>query len=129
LPVADVGRVAQGLLAHAPAKVSRARFDRFDHDGGGTLGVEEIQEMMREMKLPADEAHIRKCFARFDEDESGDIDYDEFLNLWEYLVPKPPGREAILEALKKRRNQRRIDALAEFRVGLRLPPLPHVLVY
>ena len=44
----------------------------------------EIQEMMREMKLPADEAHIRKCFARFDEDESGDIDYEEFLSLWGY---------------------------------------------
>ena len=35
------------LLANAPAKVSRARFDRFDSDGGGTLGVDEIQEMVR----------------------------------------------------------------------------------
>ena len=79
--------------------------------------------MVQEMKLPAE---MTEKMMKFDGDESGDIDYDEFLNLWEYLVPKPPGREAILEALKKRRNQRRIDALAEFRVGLRLPPLPHV---
>lgn len=64
----------------------REVFDLMDKDSGGTLSLEEIKQLMEMlgMKIPPDE--LEELVMSIDEDGSGQIDFEEFLQ----IMSKPP---------------------------------------
>ena len=61
-----------------PIEVKNLRrlFDLFDLDEGGTLDATELRTVLAVMGKP----NIDECIAEMDEDNVGEVQYDEFLH-------------------------------------------------
>jgi len=56
-------------------------FNLFDKDGGGSIGADELESLLHALgKYPSPE-EIEKLLAMVDEDGSGEVEFDEFLQL------------------------------------------------
>jgi calmodulin len=62
----------------------REVFKMFDADGSGTLDVGELRDVMKSIGLAPQEWEIKAMIAEVDGDDSGQIDWSEFL----YLMSK-----------------------------------------
>ena len=70
-------------------EIMREIFDLFDSDGGGTIGREEVPEMIRTIlfEVPTD-AQVEALITKYDADNSGELDFEEFTNLMkDYVSP------------------------------------------
>ena len=54
-------------------------FDMFDADGGGSISVDELQEIFEQLGQFKTEEEINNMIKEVDEDKSGEIDFEEFL--------------------------------------------------
>eukprot|EP00747_Dinoflagellata_sp_TGD_P051054 gnl/TRDRNA2_/TRDRNA2_147131_c0_seq1.p1 gnl/TRDRNA2_/TRDRNA2_147131_c0~~gnl/TRDRNA2_/TRDRNA2_147131_c0_seq1.p1 ORF type:complete len:1031 (-),score=153.96 gnl/TRDRNA2_/TRDRNA2_147131_c0_seq1:297-3098(-) len=59
----------------------RHLFDQFDADGGGTIGVDELPDMMRQLGYTPLEKKIRELLDEVDEDGNAELDFEEFVNM------------------------------------------------
>jgi Ca2+-binding EF-hand superfamily protein len=72
-------------LQLTPSEVFRLYqvFHRADLDGGGTIDIDELIAVVDVEKTP----FTKRVFSIFDEDDSGEIDFGEFvLALWNYCT-------------------------------------------
>ena len=51
----------------------------FDADGGGSISVDELQEIFEQLGQFKTEEEINNMIKEVDEDKSGEIDFEEFL--------------------------------------------------
>lgn len=58
-----------------------AAFDLFDTDGSGTIDPKELRAAMQSLGFEAKNQTIYQMIKDIDRDESGEIDFDEFLHL------------------------------------------------
>lgn len=56
----------------------RAIFEVFDADGSNSMDADELKDLLCELCLPAKEDDVEKLMVEMDEDESGEIDFEEF---------------------------------------------------
>ena len=54
-------------------------FSRIDKDGSGSLDVKEVILFMKALTDDLSEENITSIFQKLDEDQSGCIDFDEFM--------------------------------------------------
>ena len=54
-------------------------FSLFDVDGDGKLTVDEIGDVLRELGQEVSDEDLREIIEEFDENQNGQIDFDEFL--------------------------------------------------
>lgn len=59
----------------------RATFDFFDIDRSGTISTEELQKCLQAMGQKITEAQVKDMISQADSDQSGEIDYPEFVQL------------------------------------------------
>ena len=59
----------------------RACFDQLDDDGGGTIGLEELMIPLIGLGLCHSVQEVIDIFEMVDEDCSGEIEFDEFLEI------------------------------------------------
>ena len=64
------------------AKVRR-EFEYFDRDSSGQLDVKEFRELFKVIAPEASRKEADAAFSAIDEDGSGLIEFDEFLEWWE----------------------------------------------
>jgi Ca2+-binding EF-hand superfamily protein len=60
----------------------RGMFDRLDDDGSGSLGKEEIIELVQSLRLNLSKADIDKALQEMDKDGDNEIDFEEFEAWW-----------------------------------------------
>ncbi|KAL4435819.1 hypothetical protein ABPG74_015787 [Tetrahymena malaccensis] len=70
-------------------------FDLFDMDLGGTIDPSELQAAMRSLGFEAKNQTIYKMIADLDTDQSGQINFSEFLNLMTARISDRDSREDI----------------------------------
>ncbi|XP_022185187.1 calcyphosin-like protein [Nilaparvata lugens] len=75
-------------------------FRRMDHNLDHTIDMEEFREGMSETGLPLSEQQLLALFSRFDADQSGQINMDEFL-----LAIRPPMNAARVKSVKDAFNK------------------------
>jgi len=63
----------------------KKHFDSFDKDGNGQVTVSELAEVLKSIGMSATDAEIKKLMKEVDLDQSGTIEFDEFLKFVEKL--------------------------------------------
>lgn len=61
-------------------------FDVVDKDKGGTLSAEEVKDLMTMLKFNVSLEEVEKMVAEIDEDGSGEVDFEEFLQVTNQLT-------------------------------------------
>lgn len=61
----------------------RGHFDYFDEDQSGKLNLKEFRELFKVIAPDSRRAEADEGFAAIDEDGSGEIEFDEFLEWWQ----------------------------------------------
>ena len=69
-------------------------FRIMDDDGSGALNNEEFEKAMKSYRISSDPMELEAIFDRFDPDNNGEINYDEFLR--EIMGPMNKRREALV---------------------------------
>lgn len=55
-------------------------FELYDKDGSGTIDVEELYDMLRDLSLPIRKADMAQLIGTLDKDHTGEVDLNEFLD-------------------------------------------------
>ena len=84
---AVVRAVFLGWHIHDPAW--RMAWQVFDEDGSGAMDARELKRAMRLLGNNVPEETLTQYFKEADEDESGEIEFEEFVTLIRKLHPKP----------------------------------------
>ena len=76
-------KLDKSKIVAVPAEVKKRSniyevFRKYDADGGGTLDMEELSVLLKELKVPMTEEELEKLFDELDEDGEGGIDFEEF---------------------------------------------------
>ncbi|KAF8939000.1 hypothetical protein EDD21DRAFT_389607 [Dissophora ornata] len=61
-------------------------FDTFDRNGDGTISRRELHSLLHTVGHKVNASGLENLLTTYDSDQSGTIDFDEFLNLAEILI-------------------------------------------
>ena len=75
-------------------KAAQKLFDETDVDGNGTLDVEELHDLAKQMGVNLTLEQAQQAFDEIDTDTSGEIDFDEFFVFYETHMAAPGGLKA-----------------------------------
>ena len=68
-------------------------FVMFDKDGGGTVGLDELIMIMKSLGQVMSGGECQDLLESMDDDGSGEIEFDEFMELWTTVIKKVKQRE------------------------------------
>lgn len=68
-------------LRQREIQMYKGMFDEFDADGGGSICVDELHSLVRKLGYTPLRQTIKDFMEQVDDDESGELDFDEFYNL------------------------------------------------
>jgi Ca2+-binding EF-hand superfamily protein len=77
----DAAEYTQMVDAIRENRDARLRFDEFDDDGSGELDAVEVRLLLAAEGYELDEAEVAAVMARFDVDEGGTLDREEYNRL------------------------------------------------
>ena len=60
---------------------AKAAFDKFDADGGGTIEIEELTNVLKNMGQDPSPEELKAIIDVIDQDGNGELDFEEFLKL------------------------------------------------
>ncbi len=75
-------------------------FDLMDFDGSGSITVMELGEIMRKLGVKPSEAELQEMIAEVSQDDSGVIEFPEFLKLFSSKMKDPDIEDDLIEAFK-----------------------------
>ena len=75
-----VGACFQGLDDEQMEEIKEA-FNLFDTDNSGSIDVKELKAAMRALGFQVKKAEIRKLLVDIDKDDSGAVEFDEFVDM------------------------------------------------
>lgn len=62
-------------------KKIKTYFDSLDEDGSQAIGTDEMEEPMLTLGIAKSKVQVKKLMAEIDEDDSGQIEFNEFLQI------------------------------------------------
>lgn len=86
-------------------------FNRDDKDGPGTIDAEELLVVMRALGHEPRKEDLKKQVAEVDKDNTGQLDFDGYLNIILNKMAERPSQDDLLKAFRlfDRGNKRMID--------------------
>ena len=81
-------------LTEAEIEEVREAFNLFDVDGSGRIDPKELKEAMISLGYTNNNAVMSDMIADLDKDSTGDIDFDEFLNIFTLQIGAGGGEES-----------------------------------
>ena len=81
------------LLTPAYIKRYTELFMRFDLDDSGLIDLGELKEMLQAIGQEVPMEDLRKLFEEFDEDGSGGIDFEEFIQIFVKIIGQANAKE------------------------------------
>ena len=87
-----------------------AMFNVLDTDGGGTLDIDEANQLISALFPKYDDAQIKTCFETIDTDGSGEVDREEFLVWWEAENKRNTTLQGVSEQVEQLAKQKKQEA-------------------
>jgi len=83
-------------------KITECRevFDLFDKDKDGSITTKELGDVMRALGANPTNTELQEMIAEVDKDNSGKIEFNEFLDLFVRKMKDPDTEEDLIEAFK-----------------------------
>ena len=83
-------------------KITECRevFDLFDKDKDGSITTKELGDVMRALGANPTNTELQEMIAEVDKDNSGKIEFNEFLDLFARKMKDPDTEEDLIEAFK-----------------------------
>lgn len=106
-------KVAPQKLEPEQMEELREAFNLFDTDGNGNIDAKELKAAMRALGFQVRKADVRKMIADIDKDESGTIDFNEFIDLMTGKMSERDTKEEIAKVFEL------FDAEGNGRIGFR----------
>lgn len=78
----------------------KVAFARFDKDGDGIITLEELRQIVEELGHTANESELTALMQEMDTDNSGTVDFAEFLAMMARRLMLSDNEEEILQAFK-----------------------------
>ena len=75
-------------------------FCMFDIDESGSIDVKELKQVMYDLKMNPSDEDIKKMIDEYDNDRSGEIDFDEFLLLMGKKLAEDELDEELVDSMK-----------------------------
>eukprot|EP01083_Nonionella_stella_P034740 94990_1 len=75
-------------------------FNLFDTDNSGTIDVKELKAAMRALGFEVKKEEIRNMLMEFDKDGSGEIEFDEFIQMMSPRMASRDTKEEIMKVFK-----------------------------
>jgi len=106
--------MAASSLTEEQIREFRAVFDEFDKDGGGTIDKIELGVAMRSLGQNPTNMELMDMIAAVDADNSGTIDFPEFLEMMVNKMGDSDTKEDLVEAFKlfDAQSNGKVDAAA-----------------
>lgn len=78
----------------------REAFGLFDRDGTGSISVDELRAVLRSLGKNPTESELREMIREVDEDDSGTIEFPEFLTMMVRKVKAPDTQDELVNAFR-----------------------------
>lgn len=66
-------------MSEEEIEACRQVFSIVDEDGSGSIGADELQHLLKLLRLPHKPAEVLAMIEEIDQDGNGEVDFDEFL--------------------------------------------------
>lgn len=70
---------------HTEIQQAKLIFDGFDEDGGGSIDRDELKNAFTKLGVSVSEEELDQAFGVLDKDGSGELDFNEFLQLFQMM--------------------------------------------
>ena len=87
------GKAAAPKLDAEQVEELKEAFSLFDTDGSGSIDAKELKAAMRALGFQVKKADVRKMIADIDKDDSGTIDFQEFVDMMTGKMSERDGKE------------------------------------
>uniref|UniRef100_A0A7S4PLK9 EF-hand domain-containing protein n=1 Tax=Paramoeba aestuarina TaxID=180227 RepID=A0A7S4PLK9_9EUKA len=96
-------------------------FRVFDRDGDGSITIQELAEVMKDLGQTADEAQLTRLVASIDKDNNGAIEFEEFVPLLTKMLGK------VMHSLSELKHLQTIeeDQMSQLKENLKLREVHH----
>lgn len=78
----------------------RLAFSLFDADGGGSVGIDELEQVMKALGQQVTDTELQDMIHEVDADDSGELDFDEFMELMAKKLHDSDSEVEITEAFR-----------------------------
>jgi centrin-1 len=89
------GKQAAPKLDQEQIEELKEAFNLFDTDGSGNIDAKELKAAMRALGFQVKKADVRKMIADIDKDDSGTIDFQEFIDMMTGKMSERDSKEEI----------------------------------
>jgi len=89
------GKAAAPKLDAEQVEELKEAFSLFDTDGSGSIDAKELKAAMRALGFQVKKADVRKMIADIDKDDSGTIDFQEFVDMMTGKMSERDGKEEV----------------------------------
>merc|ERR1711898_87338 len=91
---------SDGRLTQEQLDCFTEAFRMFDTDGSGTISCGEFRDVCLAVGMTPTDDELKAMIQELDQDDSGDIDLQEFLSAMQSKTSDPEGEEIIMDAFK-----------------------------
>jgi calmodulin len=102
----------------------KTQFDACDEDGGGSISSTELKSVFRACGMVMTDIEIERLVKEFDEDDTGDLDFGEFLHMMHKFQQGPSENEVRKAMFVVRARHRLIEPPPPPSLLNPPPPLP-----
>lgn len=68
-------------MSEEEIEACRQVFSIVDEDGSGSIGADELQHLLKLLRLPHKPSEVLAMIEEIDQDGNGEVDFDEFLQV------------------------------------------------
>merc|ERR1719453_1161248 len=100
MPPSPMKKGAAPALAPEQVEEVKEAFNLFDVDSSGAISYKELRACMKALQIKVDKDELKKMILEVDADQSGEIEFPEFLQMMTGKMNNNDSKEEVLKVFK-----------------------------